>query len=59
VGGIGNVIVNTVVRSPTKYALGKATKSAGSLVGKKVKRNGGGNKRKGAAKGKGRPKRHK
>jgi hypothetical protein len=34
VGGIGNVIVNTVVRSLTKKALGKATKSAGSLAGK-------------------------
>jgi hypothetical protein len=46
--GIGNVINNTVVRSLTKKALGKATKSAGSLAGKKGKKTGG-NKKKGAA----------
>ena len=48
-GGIGNVIINTMVRSLTKKALGKATKSAGSLAGRKDKETGG-NKKKGAAK---------
>ena len=48
-GGIGNVIINTVAWSLTKKALGKATKSAGSLAGKKGKKTGG-NKKNGAAK---------
>ena len=56
-GGIANVITNTVVRSLTKKALGKATKSAGYLAGKKGKKakkgeKTGGNKKKGAARGK-------
>jgi hypothetical protein len=47
-GGIGNVITNTLVRSLRKKAIGKPSKSAGSLAGKKT----GGNKKKGAARGK-------
>jgi hypothetical protein len=48
-GGIGNVITNTLVRSLRKKAIGKPSKSAGSLAGKK---SGGNKKKKGAARGK-------
>ena len=45
-GGIGNVVVNTIVRMFTRKAVGKAMKSA-----KKAKRTGG-PKKKGAPEGK-------
>ncbi|CAA9460146.1 MAG: hypothetical protein AVDCRST_MAG25-731 [uncultured Rubrobacteraceae bacterium] len=35
-GGIGNVVVNTIVRMFTKKAVGKAMKSAKSLGGAKA-----------------------
>lgn len=54
-GGIGNVVVNTLVRMFTKKAVGKAMKSAGSMGRKKPKTkkpNAAGPKKKGNAKGK-------
>ena len=47
-GGIGNVVVNTVVRMFTRKALGRAMKSAKSASGKR-KKDG---PEKGSAKGK-------
>ena len=47
-GGIGGVVVNTLVRMFTKKAVGKAMKSAKSMGGKKGK--AGGPKKKGAPK---------
>lgn len=43
--GMGNVIVNTVVRMLTRKAVGKAMKSAKTVGSKKPKRNAGGNKK--------------
>jgi hypothetical protein len=48
-GGIGNVVVNAVVRTLTRKAVGKAMKSAKAAGGKKRK---AGAKKKGSAKGK-------
>jgi hypothetical protein len=48
-GGIGNVVVNTLVRMFTKKAAGKAMKSAGSMGPKKGKASGR-RKKKGNAK---------
>jgi hypothetical protein len=48
-GGIGNVVVNTLVRMFTKKAVGKAMKSAGSMGRKKSKPAGP--RKKGNAKG--------
>ncbi len=51
-GGIGNVVVNTVVRMFTRKAVGKAMKAAKSAGGgKKGARKAGGRKKKGASKG--------
>ncbi len=50
-GGIGNVIVNTVVRMFTKKAVGKAMKAAKSAGGKQGAKKAGGRKKKGASKG--------
>ena len=36
-GGIGNVVVNTVVRMFTRKAVGKAMKTAKSASGKRMK----------------------
>lgn len=49
-GGIGNVVVNTLVRMFTKKAVGKAMKSARSMGGKKGR--AGGAKKKGNPRGK-------
>lgn len=43
-GGIGNLVVNTVVRMFTRKAVGKAMRSAKSLGGKKGEK-GGANKK--------------
>jgi hypothetical protein len=51
VGGIGNVVVNTVVRMFTRKAVGKAMKSAKSAVGKKDTKKARGRKKQGASKG--------
>jgi hypothetical protein len=48
-GGIGNVVVNTVVRKFTRKAVGKAMKTAKSASGKRKK---AGPKMEGSAKGK-------
>ena len=48
-GGMGNVVVNAVVRTLTRKAVGKAMKSARAAGGKKRKP---GPKKKGSAKGK-------
>jgi hypothetical protein len=48
VGGIGNVVVNTVVRMFTRKAVGKAMKAAKAAGGAK---KAGGRKKKGASKG--------
>jgi hypothetical protein len=48
-GGMGNVVVNAVVRTLTHKAVGKAMKSAKAAGGKKKK---SGPKKKGSAKGK-------
>ena len=50
-GGIGNVVVNTVVRMFTKKAVGKAMKAAKGAGGKKGAKKAGGRKKKGASKG--------
>jgi hypothetical protein len=50
-GGIGNVVVNAVVRTLTRKAVGKAMKSAKAAGGKKSKT---GPKKKGSAKSKSR-----
>ena len=53
-GGIGTVVVNTIVRMFTKKAVNKAMKSAGSKglkKGKTKKSKAAGHKRKNAAKG--------
>ena len=48
-GGIGNVVVNTIVRMFTRKAVGKAMRSAKSLGGAKAKKGKrGGATRKGA-----------
>ena len=47
IGGIGNVVVNTVVRMFTRKAVGRAMKSAKSASGKRKKDN----PKKGSAKG--------
>jgi hypothetical protein len=44
-GGIGSVIANTVVRSLTKKALGKAAESVGFVAGKKGEKSGGNKKK--------------
>jgi hypothetical protein len=48
-GGMGNVVVNTVVRMFTRKAVGKVMKTAKSASGKKKK---SGPKKNGSAKGK-------
>jgi hypothetical protein len=48
-GGIGNAVVNTVVRKFTRKAVGKAMKTAKSASGKRKK---AGPKMEGSAKGK-------
>jgi ribosomal protein L19E len=48
-GGIGNLVVNTVVRMPTRKAVGKDMKSVNSESGKRKKSRA---KKKGSAKGK-------
>ncbi len=48
-GGMGNVLVNAVVRTLTRKAVGKAMKSAKPASGKRKK---SGPKKKGSAKGK-------
>ncbi len=50
-GGIGNVVVNTVVRMFTKKAVGKAMKAAKSAGGKKGTKKAGGRKKKDASNG--------
>ena len=51
-GGIGNVVVNTVVRMLTRKAVGKAMKVAKSAGGKKKgTKKAGGRKKKGVSKG--------
>ena len=50
-GGMGNVVVNTVVRMFTKKAVGKAMKAAKSAGGKKGTKKAGGRKKKGTSKG--------
>jgi hypothetical protein len=50
-GGIGNVVVNTMVRMFTRKAVGKAIKAAKPAGGKKGARKAGGRKKKGASKG--------
>ncbi len=57
-GGIGNVVVNTIVRMFTKKAVGKAMKSAKSMGGGKANANAkakrgkkGGAKKGGASEG--------
>jgi hypothetical protein len=50
-GGIGNVVVNTVVRMFTRRAVGKAMKAAKSAGGKKGTKKAGGRKNTGASKG--------
>ena len=50
-GGIGNVVANTVVRMFTRKAVGKAMKAAKPAGGKKGTKKAGGRKRKGAPKG--------
>ena len=50
-GGIGNVVVNTVVRMFTRKAVGKAMKSAKSAVGKTGTKKARGRKKPGASKG--------
>ena len=55
-GGIGNVVVNTIVRMFTRRAVGKAMKSTKSLGGAKARKGKrGGVKRKGAKTGKNGP----
>jgi hypothetical protein len=49
-GGIGNVVVNTIVRMFTKKAVGKAMKTAKPAGGKKGTRKAG-ERKKGASKG--------
>jgi hypothetical protein len=44
-GGIGNVVMNTVVRMLTRKAVGKAMRSAKTVGGKKPKAKAGGNKK--------------
>ncbi len=44
-GGIGNVVMNTVVRMLTRKAVGKAMRSAKTVSGKKPKAKAGGNKK--------------
>ncbi len=51
-GGIGNVVVNTVVRMFTRRAVGKAMKSAKSPGGKKGTKKARGPKKKGISEGK-------
>ena len=50
-GGIGNVVVNTLVRMFNRKAVGKAMKAAKSAGGKKGAKKAGGRKKKGASKG--------
>ena len=50
-GGIGNVVVNTVVRMFTRKAVGKAMKAAKAGGGKKGTKKAGGRKKTGASKG--------
>lgn len=44
-GGIGNVVMNTVVRMLTRKAVGKAMRSAKTVGGKKTKAKAGENKK--------------
>ena len=44
-GGIGNVVMNKVVRMLTRKAVGKAMQSAKTVGGKKPKAKAGGNKK--------------
>jgi hypothetical protein len=50
-GGIGNVVVNTIVRMFTRKAVGKAMKSAKSLGGAKAKKGKRGGAARKSAKG--------
>ena len=50
-GGIGNVVVNTIVRMFTRKAVGKAMKSAKSLGGAKAKKGKRGGAKRKVAKG--------
>jgi len=44
-GGIGNVVMNTVLRMLTRKAVGKAMQSAKTMGGKKPKSKTGGNRK--------------
>lgn len=44
-GGIGNVVMNTVVRMLTRKAVGKTMRSAKTVGGKQPKAKTGGNKK--------------
>ena len=50
-GGIGNVVVNTVVRMFTRKAVGKAMKAAKSAGGERGTKKAGGRKKKSTSKG--------